>query len=72
MRNSTGLPRSLKGKGVMCVALCFTVNDKRLHFVCPNLQLLLHGVEGDLLELHRHAHERQQTHLGDVLLVRQA
>lgn len=72
MRNPTRLPWSLKGKGLMCVALCFTVNDKGLHFVCPNLQLLLHGVKGDLLEFHRHAHERQQTHLGDVLLVRQA
>lgn len=56
----------------MCVALGATVNDKGLHFVGPDLQLLLHGVEGDLLEFHRHAHERQQAHLGDVLLVRQA
>lgn len=49
-----------------------TVNDKSLDFVGSDLQLLLHGVEGDLLEFHGHPHECQQTHLGNVLLVRQA
>lgn len=49
-----------------------TVNDKRLNVISSDLQLLLHCVKGDLLEFHCHAHECQQTHLGHVLLVRQA
>lgn len=49
-----------------------TVNDKSLDLLGANLQLLFHGVKGDLLEFHSHAHECQQAHLGHVLLVRQA
>ncbi len=36
-----------------------TVNDEGLHVFITDLQLLLHGVEQDLLHLYRHAHERQ-------------
>lgn len=49
-----------------------TVNDEGLDVISSNLQFLLHRVEGDLLVLHRHAHKRQQTHLGHVLLMREA
>ncbi len=48
-----------------------TVNDESLHIVRTDLQLLLHGVERDLLHLYRHAHERQQPHLLHILLMRQ-
>merc|ERR1719419_146779 len=49
-----------------------SVNNESLNVISSDLQLLLHGVKGDLLEFHRHAHECQQTHLGHVLLMGQA
>lgn len=57
---------SLKGRHV------FTINNKSLDIISSDLQLLLDGVKGDLLEFHRHAHERQQSHLRHVLLMRKA
>lgn len=62
----------LKSRQILKGRHVFTVNNKSLDILSSDLQLLLDGVEGDLLEFHRHAHERQQTHLGHVLLVRKA
>lgn len=65
--NKGGQLRLIWGEVLRC-----TVNDKSLDVISSDLQLLLHGVKGDLLEFHRHAHECQQAHLGHVLLMRQA
>ena len=60
-----GLGRKGGGEGL------HTVDDEAFHLLGADLEFALDSGEEDLLLLNGHAHERQDAHLLQVLLVRQ-